>query len=1170
MKLKLSFVAALLTGSIVMAQSINNHEIINSNYSLENSKIPTYVEFSSESRPAVTELNSLFQNYWKGKNGFGFQEIGREVDVLGFTHIRFEQTFNGVGIELAELILHTKNNEIYSFNGKLIDVLPTSSQEGLTEAAALQAAKNSIGAITYKWELPGEEAHLKREQNDVNATYFPTGEKKYMSTNLSIDPSALKLTYKFNVYAQEPLSRQEIYIDASNGLVVFSNNIIHTANVKGTANTAYSGNQIINTDSTATNAFSLNQTVSGNGVNTYNMLTGTTYTNAVNFTDADNIWNNANANLDQYATDAHWGAESTYDYFFSKYNRNSINNAGFALNSYIHYSTNYANAFWDGQRMTYGDGNANSNPLVALDIAGHEISHGLTTFSANLIYADESGALNESFSDIFGTAIEFHARPNRANWLLGEDIGGAIRSLSNPNQFGDPDTYDGINWRTTALTGGCTPSQQNDQCGVHTNSGVQNFWFYLLSVGGTGTNDFGAAYNVTGLGIDTAASIAYRNLTVYLSQSSNYADARFFSIQSATDLYGACSPQVISVTNAWHAVGVGAVYSPGVTADFIADFTNSCAPPLSVNFTNNSNNGLTFSWDFGDGSTSIQRAPAHNYVSYGKFDVTLIADGGACGIDTIVKTNYIDIDTANACTITLNSGTNATQLTCTGKLYDSGGPLSDYSANENGVITISPPNSATITLSFALFDVESGSATNICDFDVLNIYDGSSVNSPLLGSYCNNLAPPATLTSTAASVTIEFISDGGLEEAGFEIDWQCNSVSNPPSANFNVESSTACDGDIEFLDRSTQVPASWTWDFGDGNTSVQQNPIHTYTTNGMYDVKLIATNSFGTDSITKMNVVTINRPTAPTAIGDTACLGQTATITASAAGTINWYDAEFGSNQITTGNSVTIPNLTSDSILWAENYLAGPIQTVGPANNTIGTGANFNNYQYLIFDVFTKINLESVIVYAQGSGNRTIELRDAQGNVLQSLTRFVSTGGFLVGLNFDIDPGTNYQLGFPQGTQPNLYRNNTGASYPYTIPGKLTIKGSSASSPGFYYFYYNWKVKTPDCVSARVPVLAKSDTLCNLTSIASNFIETSEYNIYPNPTTNQFNIDLGAASTIKSLIIRDVTGKVIFEKALIGEKVVQINSENWAGGLYYIQLMNKNSIETKKIVISNK
>lgn len=1169
MKISLTITALLLAANLSFAGQDSQYQIVKQRLSLESSNIPTYVEYSNENRPALAELKSLFQNYWKGVDGFDFVEIGQEVDQLGFIHFRYEQTYNGVPIEFAEWIVHTKNNEIYSMNGKLVDKVPSSSQNSISKKAAFSAAKRHVGAKQYKWEIPAEEKHLKFETSNPFATYYPAPEMKYIGKSMDLNPGDLRLTYKFNVYAQEPLSRQEIYIDASNGNVVFTNNLIHTANTNGTAQTAYSGTQTIKVDSLNANSFRLNQTINGNGVNTYNLLRGTSYANSVEFTDADNNWNNVNALRDEYATDAHWGAENTHEYFQVKFGRNSINNAGFALNSYLHYSVNYNNAFWDGQRMTYGDGSGASTPLVALDIASHEITHGLTTFTANLVYANESGALNESFSDIFGAAVEFFARPNRANWLLGEDIGGAFRSLSNPRIYGDPDTYDGTNWVQTI---GCIPTQQNDQCGVHINSGVQNKWFYLLTVGGSGTNNAPTpqTYNVAGLGIDTAASIAFRNLTVYLTQSSNFADARFYSIQSAIDLYGACSPQHISVTNAWHAVGVGAAYTPGVTSDFSADLTQACAPGLTTSFTNSSNNATIFAWNFGDGSFTTIRNPTHTYNAYGQFDVSLIANGGACGIDTILKTAFIDIDSNQACVVILDNNSSSTQTDCSGKIYDSGGANSNYGSNENGLVTISPANAASVTLTFPFFDIEAGTGGTICDYDVLRVFDGSSVNSPLLGEYCNNNLP-STITSTGGSITVQFESDGGLEEAGFEINWQCNYPTTPPVTNFTVSEITTCDGEITFTDESTQLPTSWFWDFGDGNSSTVKNPTHFYTSNGSYSVKLVSTNSFGQDSTTKANVISVTRPVGPAAVNDSVCVGQSATLTASASGAINWYASEFGGNSLATGNSYSIPNVTANTQVWAESLLAAPIQTVGPVTNTIGTGANFTGNQYLIFDVLDKIELISVRVYAATSGNRTIELRDANGVVLQTLTRFVSAGVFRVNLNFTIDPGTDYQLGIPTGSQPDLYRNNGGVSYPYTIANKVSIKSSSAGTnpAGFYYFFYNWRVKSPDCSSPRIAVNAFVDTTCNVTSINKTEAIESRFSIYPNPAQQNFIIETNN-QTINQIQVLDLSGKIVHSlpNTNTNSKFL-VNSSNWGSGVYFIQIETEEGVFHQKVVVTH-
>lgn len=388
----------------------------------------------------------------------------------------------------------------------------------------------------------------------------------YYSGEEDVIPAELRLAYKLDIYAQYPLSRQIVFVDAANGKILGKRELIHTTNATGTAITAYSGTQTITTDFTGS-TYRLRETGRGNGINTYDMrLAGTNYNAAVDFTDADNTWNNVNANKDQYATDGHWGTEKTWDYYFTKFNRNSVDNAGFALNSYVHTNLiafgygNNINAFWDGSRMTYGDGGTSGSvtytPLTALDVCGHEITHGVTERTSNLNYSNQSGAMNEGFSDIFGTAIEFYAKGASGNWNIGENIGAAFRNMSNPNQFSQPDTYLGTFWYTGTADNG----------GVHTNSGVLNFWFYLLSQGGSGTNDIGNAYSVTGLGIDKAAAIAYRTNTFYLISTSNYAAARTYAIQSAVDLYGSGSPEEIATTNAMYAVGIGAAYSVCGTA----------------------------------------------------------------------------------------------------------------------------------------------------------------------------------------------------------------------------------------------------------------------------------------------------------------------------------------------------------------------------------------------------------------------------------------------------------------------------------------------------------------------------------------------------------------------------------------------------------------------------
>jgi len=1160
--------ALMFFSSTAFSTEGGKYEPIVERNSAKYSSIPTYMEFGVSNMPQREELNSLFKNYWKSPD-FGFRQIGMEKDQLGFMHYRYQQTFQGIPIEFAVLITHTKNNRIQSLNGEILSIPPALNEIALSESAALQSAKKHIGAATYKWEVPEEEAHLKIESEDPTATYFPTADKVFVAKGISLNPQEMSLAYKFNIYAHEPLSRYEIYVDASNGDILFKNSLIHTINVKGTATTGYSGKQDINTDSVNANQFRLRQTVSGNGVNTFNMQNGINYGNAVDFTDSNNVWNNVNLQLDQYATDAHWGAEQTYDFYKSNFNRNSINNNGFALNSYVHFSNNFANAFWDGQRMTYGDGNAFVDPFQALDVVGHEITHGLTNFSANLIFHGEQGALNESFSDIFGTAIEFHGRSNRANWTVGEDIGFTLRSMSNPNSFGDPDTYRGTNWKTTV---GCTPSNQNDQCGVHSNSGVQNFWFYLLVNGGSGTNDNNQSYSVNALGMDTAAAIAFRNLTVYLSRFSDYEDARFYSIQSAVDLYGPCSAPVASVTDAWHAVGIGNAYIPGVISDFNSADTISCEAPFRVNFENQSNNGLSFFWDFGDNQTDTFRNPVHTYNKDGKYDVKLIADGGSCGADTITKTAFIQIDSTQLCRVAMEQGVNPTQVDCQGKLTDNGGLGGNYSNNMSSLITIAPPGAASITLFLNSLDIEAG-LNGGCNFDLLEFFDGTSVNSPSLGVFCNGVSNlPDSITSRFGAVTLRFTSDRATTAGGFDIDWRCNSPTTAPTADFTQSDENTCTGIIDFQDFSTQAPGSWNWDFGDGNFSSDQNPQHEYVTNGTYDVQLIVGNSFGSDTIKKLLAVNVNRPAEPSIKGDTVCIGQQASLSALGNGSLRWFERQIGGNQIGAGSNLVINNVSTDTSLWVEDFIASSTQTVGPASNTIGSGANFNGNQHLVFDVFEEVELLSVRVFAGSTGSRTIELRDSNGVVLQSLSRNIPSGIFRVSLNFKISPGKNYQLGLASNSTVDLFRNNGGVSFPYDLPGKLSIKESSATTnpTGFYYFFYNWRVKSVDCISSRAEVKVKVDTSCTVVGIEDVDLAAEEILIYPNPVSRKLNITFSSKQNIDRIQLLDLNGKLVYESAggVSADGKHQIDVSPLSNGVYFLRIQDQENLITKKVIVN--
>ncbi len=475
-------------------------------------------------------------------------------DALGYRHYRYQQSYKGIPVEGAIYLMHEKNNRVQHANGKLVHDLDLSTSPALSEASALQAALAHVDATLYAWDEPTHERSLKEVKKRTDATFYPSGDLVILDPDFKQKAANHRLAYKFDIYAVEPLTRQVVYVDAINGTVLKTLEKIHDCtDTPASGTTNYSGNRS-HTACQAGGTYTLKNSIGG-GMQVYN-ANNTTGNPQIPFTDPDGFFE-----ADPTANEVHWATEKTYEYFLNTHGRNSLDDNGMALFSWIHFRTNYNNAFWNGSWMTYGDGDNNTfSALTAPDVVAHEMAHGVTDFSADLIYSYESGALNESFSDIFGEVAENYMRGTN-DWRMGADFTvrpgkTSLRNMSNPNDPNaltqQPDTYLGDFWY----------SGSGDNGGVHFNSGVQNFWFYLLSEGGSGTNDNGDDYTVNAIGMTKAAAIAYRNLTVYLSQNSQYADARTGAILAATDLYGAGSDEVAQVTAAWCAVGVGGCNTP--------------------------------------------------------------------------------------------------------------------------------------------------------------------------------------------------------------------------------------------------------------------------------------------------------------------------------------------------------------------------------------------------------------------------------------------------------------------------------------------------------------------------------------------------------------------------------------------------------------------------------
>ncbi len=471
--------------------------------------------------------------------------IRQEKDKQGIIHYRYQQYHNGVPVDGAVYIIHEKAGKASTGNGQLVSGLNTLAKAAIFPSVALNKAMQAVPSQKYIWQDNESEKMLRELKNNPVATYYPVPELVVFDKKFSGVASSYKLAYKIEIYSLKPLDRKLVYIDAFSGEVIHTINMIQHTDVPGICVTKYNGNQPVVIDSTGPGAFRLREAArgNGNGIITRSTQNGEDYNLAVDVTDDSTFFDS-----DDVAANAHWAAEKTYDYYWNVFGRNSFDNNGATILSYVHYSTGYANAFWDGTRMTYGDGDGQYSAFTSLDICGHEITHAVTEHTANLVYQDESGALNESFSDMFGESIEFYADTN-PDWLMGEDVGTPFRSMSNPNDYQNPDTYHGTYWDLD-------PNNM-DNGGVHTNSGVGNYWFYLLTDGGSGTNDIGNAFSVTGLGHGASEAIAYNTLAYYLTPSSQYYDVYLASVQAAENLFGICSNEAFQTANAWYAVGVG-------------------------------------------------------------------------------------------------------------------------------------------------------------------------------------------------------------------------------------------------------------------------------------------------------------------------------------------------------------------------------------------------------------------------------------------------------------------------------------------------------------------------------------------------------------------------------------------------------------------------------------
>ncbi|SES43643.1 Zn-dependent metalloprotease [Streptomyces sp. yr375] len=517
--------------------------------------------------------------------GLGAQEKLVVKDVVkdndGTVHTRYERTYAGLPVLGGDLVVHTPPASVaagtvsttFNNNRRTVSVRSTTATYSKTaaESKALTAAK-------------ALDAKDPAAQSARKVIWAGEGTPKLawetVVSGLQDDGTPSKL---------------HVITDAATGAKLSQYEGVET----GTGNTQYSGTVSLSTTLSGS-TYQLYDTTRG-GHKTYSLNNATSGTGTL-MTDSDDVWGTgAGSNTQTAGADAAYGAQETWDFYKNTFGRSGIKNDGVAAYSRVHYSSAYVNAFWDDDCfcMTYGDGSGSTHALTSLDVAGHEMSHGVTSNTAGLDYTGESGGLNEATSDIFGTGVEFYANNSSdvGDYLIGEKIdingdGTPLRYMDEPDKDGGSadSWYSGVG-----------------NLDVHYSSGPANHMFYLLSEGSGSKTINGVTYNsptsdgvaVAGIGRAAALQIWYKALTTYMTSSTNYAGARTAALSAAAALYGSSSAQYAGVGNAFAGINVGShitVPSTGVTVTNPGSQTATVGTAVSLQLSASSTNSGTLTY----------------------------------------------------------------------------------------------------------------------------------------------------------------------------------------------------------------------------------------------------------------------------------------------------------------------------------------------------------------------------------------------------------------------------------------------------------------------------------------------------------------------------------------------------------------------------------------------
>ncbi len=473
-----------------------------------------------------------------------WQKMGEWTDAGPLRHRKYQQYYRGLPVVGARYTLHHQNGIVRKATGRIAPLLDLPVAPNLDQASLLRQAVVQLERSLVREERLAPDQSLDWQWDPPRLVIVDPRYPQRSGTYV--------LAYELVLRAERQLPLIEVaYYDAHSGQLLLHHSRVQSETVPARGRSFYYGAVNFRSDSLGRQQYRLVD--DSRGIATVN---GAPERTEDQFTDTDNYWEaTAGDYQTRVAVDAHWCSTAYFDFMRDQFAWEGVDGQGMELNTVVNVGGRFfTNAYWNGSSAFFGNGDCSRfNPLTTLDVVGHEFAHGFTNFTSDLVYRNQSGALNESISDILGKALEAQYRPEEFNWLLAhralkDPADRAFRSMKDPNLYFDPRYLGGNHWFYGS----------GDFGGVHSNSGVLNHWFFLLVEGATGSNERGLAFAVEPIGMERALQLIFGMQVAYLTPDSDYYQAFEASLWSAEDLFGATSAAYASVVEAWKAVGVEA------------------------------------------------------------------------------------------------------------------------------------------------------------------------------------------------------------------------------------------------------------------------------------------------------------------------------------------------------------------------------------------------------------------------------------------------------------------------------------------------------------------------------------------------------------------------------------------------------------------------------------